>query len=103
MNIITVCHGGNIRSVGMAEVLKYGFNHNAVALSIEKNTPEPLGIMCEWADLILVVTASIRPQIPEKYHHKTKVAEVGPDVFGNSRHPALKKLVIGALKSVDLI
>lgn len=97
MKILTICEGGNVRSVGLARLLKNNHRrHNVVAigagwaLAIE-NGREPGTWLCRWADLIVIMSEHFRAgvPIPTDCLQKVKICEVGPDVYGNPSHPDL--------------
>ena len=98
MKILTVCEGGNVRSVGLAQRLK-AHDHNAVAVGTmyafaSYNDRQPGTMLAEWADLVVVMSAEMLPNcgIEKNYHHKLKICEVGKDVYGNPFHHDLQKL-----------
>lgn len=85
MKILTMCQGGNSRSVGMAFLLKYKYNIDAIACSWEKNSPETLDMLFKWADSILIMEASFEKFIPSEYKNKIIVTDVGEDVWFSIR------------------
>lgn len=90
--ILVLCQGGQVRSVTIAGILKYDFGFDALAGSLEKNTPETLTMLCEWADQIIVVEDKLLEQMKieyTKHMHKTRLFPLGPDVWRMSRHPEL--------------
>lgn len=101
--IVCVCAGGNVRSVGTARILKYGFNQNAVAVSYEKNMPEPFGMLAKWADFITIAQPYMITTIPKEFHEKVRVIDVGPDVYGNPDHPELQKAVLAAFNKAKFL
>ncbi|NIQ80614.1 MAG: hypothetical protein GTN93_21485 [Anaerolineae bacterium] len=102
MKIVCVCAGGNVRSVGTARILKYGFNQNAVAVAIEKNMPQPFEMLADWADVITVAEGHMTSAIPEKYHPKLRVVEVGPDVYGDPTNPKLEQMILRGMSACGL-
>ena len=52
---LVLCNGGVVRSVTLAAMLKYWFDQDAVAASIDKNQGGTMNMLCEWADAIVVV------------------------------------------------
>lgn len=93
--MLVCCQGGKVRSIHAKWLLndKYGYK-NLVTIGLE-NTDESLkAILCEWADIILIVaTDNLREKVPEKYRDKIELLFVGPDVWG--KYPSkelLKKL-----------
>lgn len=95
MKILTICEGGNVRSVGFARILKVYLNHNAIALGgpafrADYNR-EPGTMLSRWADQIIFMAEYIQKgiPIPEDCKHKVRVCEVGKDVYGDPFHPDL--------------
>lgn len=80
-----MCQGGNSRSVAMAYLLKYFYNIDAIACSWEKNSPETLKMLFEWADNILIMQGNFEQYIPEEYKSKIRVTDVGPDIWFSIR------------------
>ena len=95
MNIITICEGGNVRSVGLARILK-NRHHNVVAIGTAHNMAgdEPIRILVKWAELVVLMSASLKPAptIMAIEKHKVAICEVGPDRYGHHRHHALVAL-----------
>lgn len=96
MKILTICEGGNVRSVCLARILKTEYYQNAVAVGAnhalsEANGREPGTMLCRWADLIVIMSEHFRAgvPIPEDCKHKVRICEVGHDVYGTPMHPEL--------------
>lgn len=90
MKILTMCRGGNVRSVTLAYLFKYKYNIDSLACGWERNSPETNEMLFEWADLIITVEPYILTEkIPNKYHYKAKVYDIGEDVWGLALHPEL--------------
>ena len=87
MKVFCLCAGGVSRSVGLAFVLKYHYGHDAIAGSYEKNSPETIDMLCQWADRVITVMPSYVKYIPEGYHYKTTVYNLGLDRWLNALHP----------------
>lgn len=77
--ILCVCKGGNVRSVHLAFLLKYKYGKDALAVGHEGNTRETLAMLCQWADLIILTEPYMRRFIPQEFHAKTGLMNVGPD------------------------
>jgi predicted protein tyrosine phosphatase len=90
MKVLTVCHGGNVRSVALAYVLKNLVDADALACGWSANTPETLSMLCEWADRIIIVQEHYLEKIPKRYRDKVSVYEVGRDRWLNSLDPELR-------------
>lgn len=87
--ILTMCAGGNVRSVGLKYLLKYKYGHESLACGQDANSPETIEMLCNWADYIVVVTEEYTKFIPEKYHSKLFCYQIGEDRFGYAFHPEL--------------
>lgn len=108
MKILTVCEGGNVRSVGMAWTLK-NQGHNAVAVGsmyafASHNDRQPGFMLCQWADVIIPMADYILKgtPIPQDCVHKVKVCDVGQDTYGNPFHPNLQEQISAWLKESGL-
>lgn len=90
MKILTMCRGGNVRSVTLAYLFKYKYGIDSLACGWERNSTETNEMLFDWADLIITVEPYILEQkIPQKYHHKAKVYAIGEDIWGMALHPEL--------------
>lgn len=81
--ILCVCWGGCSRSVGLSNTLKYGHGHDTLAVGIEGNSPETLKMLCQWAEVIVVMSAHMIDDIPKEFESKVRLCEVGKDVYFN--------------------
>ena len=89
---LTVCEGGNVRSVSMAFTLKHYFRQDAIAFSHAVNSDEILKILADWADYIIVM----QPKFADRFgawKPKLRVVDVGPDRWGNPLHDELHKFL----------
>ena len=100
MKVVAMCQGGNSRSVGCGFLLKYKYNIDALACGWEKNTPETLRMLFEWADAIFVMETAFTQYVPECYHNKLFVVDVGPDKWCNSLHPDLLATIAPILETM---
>lgn len=97
MNILTICEGGNVRSVGLARLLKNNpRRHNVVAIGAGwaldvNNGRQPGFMLSDWAQMIVIMSEHFLSGVPIMPHnaHKVKICEVGRDVYGNPSHPDL--------------
>lgn len=78
-----------MRSVALAYVLHDLHKHEALAAGWRRIFPDTLMMLCEWADYIVVMETHFADRIPEEFHHKVRVVDVGPDRFGMSINPEL--------------
>lgn len=80
-------------------LLKGSLQYDAVACSWKDISPETLHMLLNWADCVIVMEAYMAAKIPEKYHNKVNIIDVGPDVWCNPFHPDLidkiQKLIAG--------
>ncbi len=98
MKVLCMCQGGNSRSVALGFLMKYRYGEDALACSWEKNSPETLKMLFEWADRIFVMQEIFRQYVPVEYHEKLYVTDVGPDIWCNGLHPDLHNLLISMLE-----
>lgn len=98
MKVLCMCQGGNSRSVALGFLMKYRYGEDALACSWEKNTPETLKMLFEWADRIFVMQNIFKQYVPEQYHAKLYVVDVGEDVWFNGLHPELLNLLMEMLE-----
>lgn len=93
MKILTVCQGGNIRSVALACRLKSLHGHDALACSRESNSPETIKMLCTWADMVVVMEPEYADCIPMEFRGKLHICDVGPDRWGAAFRPELQDLI----------
>ncbi len=89
---LTVCEGGNVRSVSMAYTLKYDHHQDAIAFSHGRNGDDAKKMLADWADYIVVM----QPQFAERFkpwQAKLRCVDVGDDRWMNPLHPELYKIV----------
>lgn len=81
MKILTICHGGNVRSRAMAYILMERHKHDALSAGYQKSTIEWL---CDtWAERIVIMQPHFMNVIPQKHRHKVQVCDVGEDTYGS--------------------
>ena len=103
MKILCICAEGNSRSVGTRFILNQLGNFDVLACGINRNKPETVNILCEWADKILLAEKIMIYQLPDNKEIRDKVIkefEIGGDRWANPLHPDLHKFVREALKKV---
>jgi len=81
MKILCVCQGGNSRSVAMAYYLKKWKKHDALSFGFRDNGAEVLSLLCSWADIIIPMREEYKQVIPEMFHDKVRVIDVGRDKY----------------------
>lgn len=111
MKVLTVCIGGVVRSVAIADVLRNNHGIDAIPLSAVNNSKETFEMLCDWADKIIMVeprdAGTIPPQYKGKWQNcytweceKTEVFDIGLDKWGSARHPELTKLINNRIKEI---
>ena len=105
--VLVVCLGGTVRSVAIKDMLNCSHNCDALAASAISQDYTTMTMLCDWADLIVPVEPRNLPLGPVKYdgvwfnctiwnseyNHKRRTLNVGPDIWGNARHPELSELI----------
>ncbi len=103
MKILCLCRGGNVRSTSLAWILKYQFNHDAIACGIERNSPETIEMLAGWAERIFFVEPVLEENIPEKYREKATLVDTGPDIWGLAGHEDLMEHIWKVLSEAGLV
>ncbi len=77
----------------MARFLKTMRNphHDAIAIGWAYNNVGTIAMLCEWADLIIVMTRDMVNRMPGPFHRKIKVCDVGDDRYHDPMHPDLQQ------------
>jgi predicted protein tyrosine phosphatase len=52
--VLCICRGGNTRSIAASFLLKYKYGCEALAIGMEKTTPETLSLLLQWSTAVLV-------------------------------------------------
>ena len=94
---LCMCQGGNVRSVSLAFILKYQFKQDALACGWEGNTDETRKLLCDWADVVILMQAEFAQYVPEEYKDKIRVVDVGPDNYGTPMHEGLLKFLFSVV------
>jgi galactitol-specific phosphotransferase system IIB component len=89
MKIVTVCKEGNNRSVTLAHLLKYKYKADVLPIGVASCSPETQKMLYEWADHIIVADVELMSLMPDGYETKTKLWNVGPDIFPRPFNPEL--------------
>ena len=98
---LCVCQNGNNRSVFLAFRLKR-HGYEALAAGWNTTSPETFGMLCDWADRIVVMEAAFIDRVPLGWHPKVTVMDVGPDKWGPKCHPELRHLVYDNFSKLGL-
>lgn len=83
MKILCLCSRGNSRSVALGWILKDRIDpaQDAIAAGLDVMSDETKHMLCKWAERIIVVDETLKDKVPEEYHEKMKVWDVGGDRF----------------------
>ena len=81
--VVCICRGGQVRSVAARFILadRHGLR-KVLACGWEKNDPETVAMLCEWADAVLVVGSASDWNLPTA-KDKTVLLDIGPDRWGH--------------------
>lgn len=90
---LTMCAGGNVRSVSLAWALK-DVGQEAIAVGHLYTRPETFRLLVAWADYVIVMQESMVALMPADVpESKLRVLDVGEDRFGYATHPELLTIV----------
>ena len=77
--ILALCQKGNMRSVALAFLLKKKHGADAIAAGLVTSSPDTIGMLCIWADLVVVTDKKLMPLVPPGYEEKLLLWDVGTD------------------------
>jgi hypothetical protein len=82
MKILVLCDEGNNRSVTLAHQLKY-WGNDVIAAGVKRNSLETIGMLCNWADRVILTEASQLEYFNFNgiQADKVDVWDIGPDVY----------------------
>ncbi len=80
MKIVCLCAEGNSRSVALAYLLKLN-GHEAIAVGLRSSRRPTREMLYKWADRIILTYRGHEHWIPEEYHSKLKIYNVGRDEY----------------------
>lgn len=95
---LCVCDGGNVRSVALAFELKHTHKQDAIAAGRWCASPDTLEMLCQWADVIVIMQPCMEESISPEYKAKLRCVDVGPDRYGVYIHPDLRDQTINGAK-----
>ena len=81
MKILCICERGNSRSPTLGWILKDRMGHDVIAMGIRANSNETKQMLYKWAERIILVDKDFLPEIPQEFHEKVKVWDVGKDIY----------------------
>jgi predicted protein tyrosine phosphatase len=88
LKFLTICEGGNCRSVAMAMQIKQHGKQDAIACGWRWTSVETLETLIKWADVLVVMEGYFLDKLKEKGvvipdEKKVLVVDVGPDRYGH--------------------
>ena len=104
MKILTVCNGGNCRSVTLASMIKQD-DHSveAIPIGVRTSSMKTIRLLSEWADKIVVVAdGPVIAKFPKGYEDKIIHIDIGKDKWVQAMHPKLVKIIKKALLNTEL-
>lgn len=101
MRVLCVCRNGQVRSVAARYILAdwYGFRR-VLACGWALNDAETLGMLCSWAEAVLLVGRPSQWYIEAIPANKCIPVEIGPDTYGDYRHHELLKLLVPRIEAL---
>lgn len=95
--VVCICRRGQVRSVALRNILieTFGFC-NVLSCGWENNSADTVAMLCEWADVILVIgSTSIWPHVPSsRFLHKSYHFNIGADIWGDYRSADLHRIIM---------
>ena len=102
MKILTVCNGGNCRSVTLASMIKQK-GVEAIPIGVRTSSKETIKLLADWADTIVIVAdGHVKGKFPNGYKNKLVYMYIGKDKWEQAMHPELVKRIKKALKKTSL-
>jgi predicted protein tyrosine phosphatase len=90
---LCVCEGGNVRSRALAYILHDLRGQEAISIGWRWASEETMSMLCDWADVIVIMQPSMSEKIHQRFWSKLKCIDVGQDNYGINIHPSLYQLV----------
>jgi predicted protein tyrosine phosphatase len=99
MNIVTMCRGGNVRSVAAKMILSRYLKHEVVAIGADNTSQKTKEFLFNWADKIVVMSSNeeILSKVPENRFNKVVLLDVGNDIWGNPFHEDLNLCIVNSI------
>lgn len=102
MKILTVCNGGNCRSVTLASMIKQE-GVEAIPIGLRTNTTKTIKMLGRWADVVIVLADNhMLDRLPNGLKKKVIYMNIGKDEWEQAMHPELVKRISKALKKTSL-
>lgn len=117
MKIVTMCRGGNVRSVAAKMILYRYFGHEVIAIGADNTNNETKKFLFDWADKIVVMSPNFLSflKIEEEctleecvgtgciatwdYSHKSILLDIGNDVWGDPFNERLQTKIVRKINS----
>lgn len=105
MKILTVCNGGNCRSVTLASMLKQDDKSvECLSIGVRTSSKATFRLLANWADKIVIVAdGAVRKKFPEEFIDKLIWLDIGKDKWEQAMNPNLVKLIQKELKKTPLL
>lgn len=89
---LTICQGGQVRSVGMKFALTYKYKFGeAIALGVEGNSQETIRDIARMCDEVILMDKTLKDGVPKGIDYL--ICDVGADTYGNPFHPELQQKI----------
>jgi len=115
MKIVTMCRGGNVRSVAAKMILHRYYGHEVIAIGADNSSPSTKQFLFNWADKIVVMSSEFLSYL-RYYDEDTKIdpsfvvncydftnksllLEVGNDVWGDPFSESLQLKIFDAINA----
>lgn len=105
LRILCCCEHGNVRSVALAYLIKTIYSYDVIACGMKANSKETLELLFQWADKVIFLDRNLIPEKTwlNKFNGKDiRIADVGSDIWHNSKAEELNHKLLKQLKSLDL-
>ncbi len=97
MKVLVLCNHGNVRSVGLAYLIKLIYKYDVLTAGVEENPPETLKYLESWSDRIISLTKEAYILFPE-----SSFIDIGKDVWHNPFSRDLQHKLLKSLDSLNL-
>lgn len=97
MRVLVLCNHGNVRSVGLAYLIKTIYKHDVLTAGVEENSSETLSQLRSWAEKIISLTKEAHDMYPESIF-----IDVGKDTWHNPFDQQLQHKLLKQIKNLDL-
>jgi hypothetical protein len=88
---LCICWYAHSRSVALARLLQ-SKGESAVAIGVG-TSGDAINVLAPWADRIFVLETAYKDFVPQEYHDKVVIFDVGPDVWSNPYNMELRGIL----------